>query len=324
MISLESFFNSVGLYQPQTITLFHSNSSTSVYSPTEDLLELPFFFSPKKGTITTKCKYCEERMPFSISTSFSGDDLGIETTQYAYDCSQYLYLGDCLKANGQPDALKLFLNHCEKNLLSPTMQIELNRKRTASFFATFTFVCRSDQTHVEKMVVFIEYFPPKLIITKIGQEPDVFSLSDEFSSRYSKVLDMFDCKVDFLNAQKAHYSGLDAGSCCYLRRIFEKIVHFYCSKTGIDEAKRTTSDIVKDLDKQKIFSTNVSSKLNRLYALLSLSIHEIPDQEIANYFETFYQTILLILQDEQSKLETEELSKRLDNQLNEIIEKTKQ
>lgn len=217
MSTLEEFFNGRGLYDPLKMILFDKGpkvGSDDTYKLSEEGKSLHDFLFPSTGTIITKCKTCKAVMPFSVSATFYGFR---NASISEMDPISSFFIGKAT-ARGTISNIYLMLSSGDSAFFSEggftfsdKNPIFYNIGNPFFFFGNYFFYCKYDKSHVESMTLLFEYYPPKLIITKIGQEPDVSTLQDDLSDKFSEVLGRFEALDDFRKAQKSHSMGFEAG-----------------------------------------------------------------------------------------------------------------
>jgi hypothetical protein len=106
-----------------------------------------------------------------------------------------------------------------------------------------------------------------------------------------------------------------------MRRVFEKLIHRYCADTGVAYESQRTEDVLKTLAEKGAFSELVKGMMKSLYGVLSKSIHELSDEEVRDYYDILCGVIVMVLQDELNKIETEKTRRSLSKGLSTITSK---
>ena len=122
-------------------------------------------------------------------------------------------------------------------------------------------------------------------------------------------------------------NGVGIGAYIYLRRIFETIL-LKASETAIDEGKieKKAFNEAKVTDKIKMIKDELPETIVDnpvLYGIISKGVHELSEEECIEYFLVVKDSILLILNQWETKRKEMETKKRLNASISKIALKVK-
>ena len=150
--------------------------------------------------------------------------------------------------------------------------------------------CRSDLYFVFEI--------KKGVMTKIGQLPSIADLVKPELQKYRKVLS----KEQLANWQRAvglRAHGIGAGSYVYLRRIVEELIEEAKASAGgaIDAGAYKNA---RWPERIKLLANYLPSYLVEnaaVYGVLSKGVHELSEEDCANYFDVMHTAMELICED---------------------------
>ena len=131
---------------------------------------------------------------------------------------------------------------------------------------------------------------------------------------YKKQLDDINAYEDYKKADLSNADHFYVGVYAYLRRIFEKIINKYLDEQEIkDNHMNTKINMVKDK-----FDSMMHKLLKNLYEILSISIHELDEEQSKEYY--VYLKTIIDVQLENVKIESDKgnQSKTLESVINKI------
>ena len=144
------------------------------------------------------------------------------------------------------------------------------------------------------------------VITKIGQYP---SIADLISPEIKKSGAVLSSRLisDWQRAVGLRAHGIGAGSYVYLRRIIETMVN-EASLLAIKEKKINQEDYSRSRwpEKIKMLSEYLPEYLvenSKVYSVLSKGVHELSEEECAEYFDVMHTSIEIICEEKLAKLE---------------------
>jgi hypothetical protein len=147
-------------------------------------------------------------------------------------------------------------------------------------------------------------------ITKIGQLPSIADLVKPDLQKFRRVL----TEEQLANWQRAvglRAHGVGAGSYVYLRRIIEQLIE----AAKVNAGKSIDAETYKKArwpERIKLLSNYLPSYLVEnaaVYAVLSKGVHELSEDECANYFDVMHTAMELICEDKLAAIQREEKAK---------------
>lgn len=132
--------------------------------------------------------------------------------------------------------------------------------------------------------------------------------------KYKNFLNKIDAYEDYKKADLSNADHFYVGAYAYLRRIFEKMIIYYLGDIELkDDHMDTKIDAVKDS-----FDPRVKKMLKNLYGILSISIHELDEEESKEYYTYLKAVIDMQLEYIKSEDEKDKQSKDLEGILSKI------
>lgn len=164
------------------------------------------------------------------------------------------------------------------------------------------FSCSRNHGHV--IDLFVEKIGDKIM--KVGQSPSVADINKHVGQKYRSVFGGVDQK-ELSRAIGLAAHGVGIGSYVYLRRIVERLIQrtFTENDHGIDQSK---FDSLRMSEKIELLSGKLPPFLvgnKRIYALLSLGIHELTEEDCISYYDILLAAIVEILEEKQVIAERE-------------------
>ena len=190
-------------------------------------------------------------------------------------------------------------------------EVLLNNK---IWYIEYEFTCTNNNSHNYMMMISLELKDGKFIVRKIGQNPSMLTVKGFDFDKYKKFLESIDAYNDYKKADLSFAEHFYAGAFTYLRRIFEKMINFYLGDTKLkDNHMDTKIDAVKDK-----FDPRIQELLKQLYGILSISIHELSEEESKEYYEYLKAVIDMQLEYIKTENDKDTQSKNLGSVLNKI------
>lgn len=167
----------------------------------------------------------------------------------------------------------------------------------------FSFFCSMNAVHYQKMYLLYSLEGNTLLFRKIGQKPLNSDLKDKMSNNYKKILQKYNAFDDFRNFEQSESRNLLAGSCTYLRRIFEKMVNQMLESDEISKELKGKAKHFEDKISlvKTLFDIDIQDILNSSYSLLSKGIHELNNEEIEEFYSLMLEVICIQLESEYEK-----------------------
>lgn len=304
MRDINDLFNNTSLYTKEVFQIFELNHNG--YTKNDDeynrMINCLGFNNDK---IITLCTGCNKEFPFKYQLSpYYLDENGVTE-------SETLYI---VKSSGAEPGARISTDTgryygrdtYEKKLL-------INKK----WFITYYFNCANNYDHKYIMLVSLESNNGSFILTKVGQSPSMLDIHGFDFDKYKKQLIRINAYEDYKKADLSNADHFYVGAYAYLRRIFEKMINKYIIDNDIeicDDHMETKIDKTK-----QFFDPRVQKLLKNLYGILSISIHELDENESKDYYNYLKAIIDIQLEYEYTEDEKDNQSR----ELNSIIDKIK-
>lgn len=162
------------------------------------------------------------------------------------------------------------------------------------------FICQLHNDHV----ITLSFKVIGSSIQKIGQYPSVADMQSAKYARYQKPLG----KAEFAELKKAnllHSFSMNIGAFIYLRRIIENLVlaAYQDNKSECDQECGNFAGLHFD-KKVKMLSKYLPPFFTNnphIYGLISKGVHELSEEECAEYYEMLLSGVLMILEEKEAK-----------------------
>lgn len=299
MKTLDDIFNNLELYNELKFKIMTKEGDAYKLDKAL-LLEIVDMMGLKQKTITSLCKYCNMRYPFTISRKtdwiLSGGPMSVGvnairiTKSLYYNCEKSIF-------SSKADTFS------EEELYNPLISVY-----------EYKFECTKDNEHRYSMYLSIKRENEYFSITKIGQYPSMVDIWGFGFEQYKKQLSKIDGYSDFRKAELCYRDGFTAGAFTYLRRLFEKMLSSYC--VGIELKDNHIETRISAA--KSSFDERVYPMLQNLYKVLSRGIHELNDEEASDYYQYLRAVIAMQLEYTKEKNDKDEQSKQLSKTINDI------
>lgn len=304
MNCLNELFNETDLYSKETFKVFELEGNA--YNLNEGELErLKKCLGIDQENIVTFCHKCKKEFPFEIEKKYltkhfehiSGKPEMIITSSYGnYGAGQFDIESGNIYGTIPPYTKDKILNN-------------------EICYVEYRFRCKNEKSHIYLMIIALEFNNGNFTIRKVGQNPSMLTIKGFDFDKYKKQLNRINAYEDYKKADLSNAEHFYVGAYAYLRRIFEKLIKYYIEKHDItldDNRMETKIDSVK-----QYFDPRISKLLKNLYGILSVSIHELDEDESKDYY-----TYLKAIIDMQLEFEfTEEEKAEQSSELSAIINK---
>ena len=304
MNCLNELFNETDLYSKETFKVFELEGNA--YNLNEGELErLKKCLGIVQENIVTFCHKCKKEFPFEIEKKYltkhfehiSGKPEMIITSSYEnYGAGQFDIESGNIYGAIPPYTKDKILNN-------------------EICYVEYRFRCKNETSHIYLMIIALEFNNGNFTIRKVGQNPSMLTIKGFDFDKYKKQLNRINAYEDYKKADLSNAEHFYVGAYAYLRRIFEKLIKYYIEKHDItldDNRMETKIDSVK-----QYFDPRISKLLKNLYGILSVSIHELDEDESKDYY-----TYLKAIIDMQLEFEfTEEEKAEQSSELSAIINK---
>lgn len=304
MNCLNELFNETDLYSKETFKVFELEGNA--YNLNEGELErLKKCLGIDQENIVTFCHKCKKEFPFEIEKKYltkhfehiSGKPKMIITSSYGnYGAGEFDIESGNIYGPIPPYTKDKILNN-------------------EICYVEYRFRCKNETSHIYLMIIALEFNNGNFTIRKVGQNPSMLTIKGFDFDKYKKQLNRINAYEDYKKADLSNAEHFYVGAYAYLRRIFEKLIKYYIDKHDItldDNRMETKIDSVK-----QYFDPRISKLLKNLYGILSVSIHELDEDESKDYY-----TYLKAIIDMQLEFEfTEEEKAEQSSELSAIINK---
>ena len=174
--------------------------------------------------------------------------------------------------------------------------------------------CTNKEEHRYLMTISIELKNGKFIVRKIGQNPSMITIKGFDFDKYKKILDKLNAYEDYKKADLSNAEQFYVGAYAYLRRIFEKVIYYYLGdKEIVDDHMDKKIEAVKEE-----FDPRVRKLLKNLYGILSISIHELDEEQSKEYYGYLKAVIDMQLEYMNTEEEKSKQSKELESVISKI------
>ena len=299
---IDFLFNETSLYTKEIFNVFELKDSKYECNK-EELYRFLFYIGISQDKLITHCHKCKKEFPFSVKIE-------------GFDFERSKGITNCLvltNTNSQTGIGGIDLHTGNILGLQPPYEHAylLNNKIC---YIEYFFTCTNRDKHKYIMMISIELKDGNFIVRKIGQNPSMLTVKGFDFDKYKKFLEKINAYSDYKKADLSNAEHFFVGAFAYLRRIFEKIIHYYLGDTKLkDNRMDTRIEAVKDH-----FDPRVQKLLNNLYGILSISIHELDEDESKEYYSYLKAVIDMQLEYIKSEADKEGQSKELGNILSKI------
>lgn len=300
---IDYLFNEVSLYAKETFNVFKLENSKYEYNK-EELFRLLYYIGISQKKLITYCHKCKKEFPFDIQCKLFEFDRDITGKQGYIQITQ---------KSGKSGVGRIYISDGDLMGLQPPYEQQdlINNK---IWYIEYYFTCTNNNRHKYMMMISIELKDGKFIVRKIGQNPSMLTVKGFDFDKYRKFLDKINAYDDYKKADLCNSEHFYVGAYAYLRRIFEKMIKFYLGDTELkDDHMDTKIDAVKNK-----FDPRVNKILKNLYGILSISIHELDENQSKEYYTYLKAVIDMQLEYVKSEDEKDKQSKDLEGILNKI------
>ncbi len=303
IFSLEQIVVNLPIYGSFSFKLFGENGA-NLPAPLSEDAKKQFYELFFKDKIDIKCVECDKEYPFNVEHI-------IKKEIYKNDIYKYL---------------NVFGNHVDCSIDSRSLYDGcLIPPKTDEGIIKYVFRCTMNRYHYQTMSLLYTFNENVLTIRKIGQKPINIDLKETHSNEYKRILDNYDSFDDYRHYEQSASRNLLAGACTYLRRVLEKMILIKLSNSGKSKEEigklKHIEDKIEAVKDQ--FDDDVKDILTQSYGLLSQGIHELNNEEIADFYRSMLEVINIQLESEKEKMLRDERRKKLRSEINEAISKNK-
>lgn len=299
---LEYLFNNVSLYTKEEFEVFKLNDGK--YTIDGDIFKkFKKYIGMKEERIITYCHKCKKEFPFNVD---------MNCVEFEKD----IHYENCLYfTEGMSQSLPAHIHMDEGNIygLQPPYDKEV-LKNDKIWYIEYVFKCTNNHSHKYILMISIELKNGKFIVRKIGQNPSMLTIKGFDFDKYRNFLEKINAYEDYKKADLSNADHFYVGAYAYLRRIFEKLIAHYLKDTKLkDDHMDTKIDAVKEN-----FDPRIKGVLKNLYGILSISIHELDEEQSKEYYRYLKAVIDMQLEYIKTEEDKDKQSKSLEGILNQI------
>lgn len=299
-------YNEVSLYAKETFDVFELRDNKYEYNK-DEFFRFLYYIGICQDKLITYCHKCKKEFPFNIEKELFEFD-------YEYEKRERAIYMKITRNNSNPMATgRIQLTDGKIYGGQPPYNKEelINDK---IWYVEYFFNCTNNKSHKYMMMISIELKDGKFIVRKIGQNPSMLTVKGFDFDKYKNFLNKIDAYEDYKKADLCNADHFYVGAYAYLRRIFEKMIVFYLGDIELrDDHMDTKIDAVKDS-----FDPRVKKMLKNLYGILSISIHELDEEQSKEYYTYLKAVIDMQLEYIKSEDEKDKQSKDLEGILSKI------
>jgi len=296
---IENLFNEASLYTKEIFEVFEFRNNMYELNQ-ESLLDFLKYIGYSQEKLITYCHKCKKEFPFYIIREImNGYITSREYITIVEDKKSFV--GKINICNGYIEGLQPPYN---KEIF------ENNRICYIEYYLT----CANNENHKYLMIISVEIKDGKFIVRKIGQNPSILTIRGFDFDIYKTFLNKINGYEDYKKAELCNTEHFFVGAYAYLRRVFEKMIKFYLEDIKLkDNHMDTKIEAVKEK-----FDPRVKDLLKNLYEILSISIHELEEEQSREYYTYLKATIDMQLEYIKTEEDKDNQSKRLQSTLSKI------
>lgn len=304
-------FNEMPLYTKETFTVFNYTNEQYVLDK-EELDKFLCLIGFNQDKLITKCHKCKKEFPFNIDqelyklienykSNIYNIDITQDVTSDGPGRTKYITCGKIDVTNGNIEGIQP--PYSKEILLNGTIH-----------YLEYYFSCTNNYSHNYTMLISIEFNNGKFVVRKVGQNPSMLTVKGFEFDKYRKFLEKIDAYDDYKKADFSYADHFYAGAYTYLRRIFEKMINYYLGNSKLEDNHMDTKiKAVKDK-----FDPRINHLLKQLYDILSVSIHELSEEQSKEYYEYLKAIIDIQLEYIKTEADKDHQSKSLSSVLSKI------
>lgn len=304
-------FNEMPLYTKEVFTVFNCTNEQYILDEKE-LNRFLHLIGFNQDKLITKCHRCKKEFPFNIDResyklikNYKSNIYSINITQ-DITCdgpgrTRYVTCGKVDIIKGKIDGIQP--PYSKGTLLDGVIH-----------YLEYYFSCTNNDNHNYIMQISIEFNDGKFVVRKVGQNPSMLIVKGFEFDKYRKFLEKIDAYDDYKKADFSYADHFYAGAYTYLRRIFEKMINYYLGNSKLEDNHMDTKiKAVKDK-----FDPRINHLLKQLYDILSVSIHELSEEQSKEYYEYLKAIIDIQLEYIKTEADKDNQSKSLSSVLSKI------
>lgn len=302
--NLDFLFNDVSLYVVEKFEVFKLENDM-YHLDEEEFKRFKRYIGIKKEKIITYCHKCKKEFPFDVEKCYIKFATNINNSSKDMIFTENVNSFFGTRLDVTDGKLWGIEPPFSKNIM-------YNNK---IWYIEYTFECTNDSNHIYILMISIELKDGCFIVRKIGQNPSMLTIKGFDFDKYKKILEKINAYEDYKKADLSYAENFSVGAYAYLRRLFEKLIIFYLGDKELEDNHMDTKiEAVKDK-----FDPRIRSLLKNLYGILSISIHELDEEQSKEYYEYLKTIIDMQLEYMNSEQEKEKQSKNLEKIINKIV-----
>ena len=302
MCNLKNMFNNNSLYSKEVFKVFKLKGEVYELDKRE-FSNFKNYIGCGQDKIVTFCHKCKKEFPFEANKRY------INFYRDNFNASLNMPL-----SKDSNRAVRLDIKSGSIfGLILPCSKDEFYENQIG--YIEYSFTCKNDSSHVYLMFISVEFNNGEFTVRKVGQNPSMLTVKGFDFDKYKKQLDRINAYEDYKKADLSNADHFYVGAHAYLRRIFEKLINWYVDEYNVklsDDRMKTKIDSVK-----QYFDPRINKLLKNLYSILSVSIHELDEDESKDYYSYLKAIIDMQLEYEY----TEEEKAKQSSQLSAVIGK---
>ena len=294
---LNYLFNEVPLYVKNEFKIFDNTGENTYVLNKKECDKFVKMFGSNNTKLITRCVKCKKEFPFYVY---------IKGLVNSYDP---------VKLSKKFEGSFIYYDYKNESIISKSVELLSNNMIDGNIqYFDYTFVCANDDKHVYKMLISIEINIDTLILRKIGQNPSMIKVKGYDFDKYKHQLEKFDAYDEYCKATLCYNERFSVGAFAYLRRVFEKMLNFFCNGIILqDDHVKTKINAVGNS-----FDPRIRASLSNMYGILSASIHCIKEEESQEYYEDLKAVIDMQLEYLKTEEEKAQQTKNLQSTLDRI------
>lgn len=306
--NLNYLFNEMPLYTKEEFEVFNINDDQYEINERK-IKDFCKYIGVNQNKIITYCHKCKKEFPFLVNKKCIG---------FAKDINQeydYMIFTKNFK-NAPSGRLDVQTGQIWGGLPPYNSNFMLNNK---IYYIEYSLECTNEENHRYMMMISIEIKDTKFIVRKIGQNPSMLTVKGFDFDKYKRILEEINAYEDYKKADLSYVDKFYVGAFAYLRRIFEKLLKKFIGDQKLkDDHIDTKIKFTKEL-----FDPRIQGILKNMYSILSVSIHELDEEESKEYYEDLKAILDMQFEYMKTEYEKRKQSERLSATLNKIVNNLK-
>ena len=302
--NLDFLFSDVSLYTKEKFEIFKLKED-NYYLNEKAFEKFKKYIGINKEKIVTYCHKCKKEFPFNIQVKYIDfmNDINFTTENMIITKDYQNAFGGRVDVKGG-------------NIwgaMPPYQKEKLYNNKI--WYIEYLFECTNSHEHRYLMMISIELKDGSFIVRKIGQNPSMLTVKGFDFDKYKKILEEINAYEDYKKADLSYADKFYVGAFAYLRRIFEKLLKKFVGDEELEDDHIDT----KIKFTKKLFDPRIQGILKNMYSILSVSIHELDEEESKEYYEDLKAILDMQFEYMKTEYEKKRQSERLSATLNKIV-----